>query len=141
MANLEEELKQFKYISLEKQSSGLKRSITTAAFLAFILPVFINLLTYKYPYIEFPISINKTVQDQKNKIVNIVITNEGEKTIDSMIVNFKYFDNELVSYTTSLPKNVYADISLIGRQPPLTPQYRGGGTLVLKQLVFFSPWV
>lgn len=119
MASIDDDIKQFKYISLEKQSPGLKRSITTAAFLAFILPVFINLLTNKYPYIEFPVKIEKVVTNGANKIVEIVITNEGSKTIDNMIVNFKYYDNFLLDYSSSFPENVYADISLIGRQPPL----------------------
>lgn len=112
---LEEEIKQFKFNSLDKQSPGLKRSITTAAFLAFIFPVLLSFSTSYCPFIKNHVDVEINTKSGE-KHGEMLITNKSFPTISSMILNFIYEQSYLVDYKYDAPEGVYADISLIGKR-------------------------
>lgn len=112
---LKSEIKQFQFNSLSQQSAGLKRSITTAALLSFVLPVLISLLLAFFPYIKHGVEVDIQRGPDK-KFSDLIIKNKSASTINSMVLNFIYNRSSLINYNVNIPDNIYANVSLIGKK-------------------------
>ncbi len=107
------EIKQFPTKTIEKQTTGLKRSITTAAIFAFIIPAGLFILYILWPFAKYPVDLY-IEQPNNGDIAVLHVENSGFSVIERMTINLEYGDFYIRSVSYDVPDSCYAEVSKIG---------------------------